>query len=128
MKRDDKDILKDPKLKETPFTVPDGYFSDFKVKVSTSQEYRMAPRQGHGMRYIAIAASFAILLGISIGTLIDLRNTNEYNDIDLMVLSDISAENYYDLLSYEEGGLTEEDIIDYLIDSGQDISDIEPND
>ena len=127
MKRDDMDILKDPKLKESPFTVPEGYFSDFKKKVSISQGYRMSPRQSHTGRYIAIAASFALLLGIGLGSLIGLRNADEYNDIDLMVLSDVSAESYYDLLSYENGELTEEDIIEYLIDSGHDIHEIEPN-
>lgn len=127
MKRDNMDILKDPKLKESPFTVPEGYFSDFKEKVSISQGYRMSPRQNHAGRYIAIAASFALLLGIGLGSLSGLRNADEYNDIDLMVLSEVSAEGYYDLLSYENGELTEEDIIEYLIDSGHDIHEIEPN-
>ena len=127
MRRNDMDILKDAKLKETPFTVPEGYFSDFKEKVSISQGYRMLPRQSHRGRYIAIAASFALLIGIGLGSLSGLRNSDEYNDIDLMVLSDVSAESYYDLLSYENNELTEEDIIEYLIDSGQDIHEIEPN-
>ena len=121
------DILKDAKLKETPFTVPEGYFSDFKEKVSISQGCRIMPRQSHRGRYIAIAASFALLIGIGLGSLSGLRNSDEYNDIDLMVLSDVSAESYYDLLSYENSELTEEDIIEYLIDSGQDIHEIEPN-
>lgn len=127
MRRNDMDILKDAKLKETPFTVPEGYFSDFKEKVSISQSCRMLPRQSHRGRYIAIAASFALFIGIGLGSLSGLRNSDEYNDIDLMVLSDVSAESYYDLLSYENSELTEEDIIEYLIDSGQDIHEIEPN-
>lgn len=127
MKRDDMDILKDPKLKVNPFTVPEGYFSDFKEKVSVSQSYKIPTGESISRRYIAIAASFALLLGIGLGSLSGLRNADEYNDIDLMVLSDVSAESYYDLLSYDDGELSEEDIIEYLIDSGQDINDIEPN-
>ena len=125
MKRYDNDKLKNPKLREMPFTVPEGYFSDFKEKVSVSKGYARSSRQNR--RYIAIAASFALLLGIGFGAVRGLTKTDEYNEIDLMVLSDISAESYYDLLSYEEGELTEEDIIDYLIDSGHDIDDLEPN-
>ena len=127
MKRDDKDILKDPKLKENPFTVPEGYFSDFKERTSVSQGHRLSPRRNHGGRYIAIAASFALLLGIGMASIKGLRSSDEYNEMDLMVLSDISAESYYDLLSYDDEELTEDDIIAYLIDSGQDINDLEPN-
>ena len=127
MKREDKDILKDPKLKENPFTVPEGYFSDFKGKASVNQAHWLSPRQNHGGRYIAIAASFALLLGIGLASIKGLRSSDEYNELDLMVLSDISAESYYDLLSYDNEELTEDDIIAYLIDSGQDINDLEPN-
>ena len=47
----------------------------------------------------------------------DGRDTQEEMDsIDLMVFSDMSTESYYDLIAvYEEDGLTEEDIIEYLI-------------
>lgn len=127
MKKEDKDILKDPKLKETPFTVPEGYFSDFKKRTTVSQGHRLSPRQNHGGRYIAIAASFALLLGIGMASIKGLWSSDEYNEVDLMVLSDISAESYYDLLSYDDEELTEDDIIAYLIDSGQDINDLEPN-
>lgn len=127
MKRIDQDILKDPKLKEMPFTTPEEYFSDFKEKITVKQGFKLPSKGSHSGRYIAIAASFTLLLGIGLGTMNGLRTSTEYNDLDLMVLSDLSEENYYDLLSYEDGELTAEDIVDYLIDSGQDINDFEPN-
>ena len=121
------DILKDPKLKETPFTVPEGYFSTFKESVYLKEDSAKAPRQNRSSRYIAIAASFTLLLGVGLGALRGLDKTDEYDDIDFMVLSDMSAANYYDLLSYDDTELTEEDIIQYLIESGEDIDYIEPN-
>lgn len=40
------------------------------------------------------------------------------DSIDLMVFSDMSTESYYDLVAiYDEEDLTEEDIIEYLINS-----------
>ena len=127
MKKENMDILKDPKLKETPFTVPEGYFSTFKESVFLKEHSTIVTHQNKSRRYIAIAASFTLLLGVGMGALKGLNKTDGYDDMDFMVLSDMSAENYYDLLSYDDTELTEEDIIQYLIESGEDIDYIEPN-
>lgn len=129
MKREDKDILTAPELRKSPFTVPEGYFKDFKNSMAFPDSN--IERQGKMKtgRYIAVAASFALLAGISWGIINGKWTQDEHDDIDLMVLSDMSLENYYDFLaSHEESELSDEDIIEYLLDSGGDIDDINPND
>ncbi len=129
MKRNDKDILTAPELRKTPFTVPEGYFNAFKSNVTFPDSCLEHPKKMKVGRYVAIAASFALLAGISWGIINGKWTQDEHDDIDLMVLSDMSLENYYDFLAlHEESELSDEDIIEYLLDSGGDIDDINPND
>ena len=61
MRTDDKDILKTPRLRENPYSVPEGYFSSFKKDVITRKEPKKTidwKKFGYG---IAAAASFALL-------------------------------------------------------------------
>ncbi len=116
MKTEDKDILKTPELKKNPFSVPEGYFSSVRKDILVSK--RVAA--GHSWKkfgaYAAVAASLALLIatGIRMSGVGDTQE--EMDSIDLMVFSDMSTESYYDLIAvYEEDGLTEEDIIEYLI-------------
>jgi hypothetical protein len=128
MKRNDKDILTAPELREMPFTVPEGYFKTFKSNVTFPDSCIEHPKKMKVGRYIAIAASFALLAGIGWRITSDTVKQDQAGDIDLMVLSEMSIENYYDFLaSHEEDELTNEDIIEYLLDSVGDISDINPN-
>lgn len=118
MKIDGNDILKTRELKECPFSVPEGYFTTFK------KDMLAAERQKSGIEWrrlgagIAVAASLALLVTAGLQTSRREDPQEMIDSIDLMVFSDMSTESYYDLVAiYDEEDLTEEDIIEYLINS-----------
>lgn len=116
MKTKDKDILKTPELRENPFSVPEGYFSSVRKEILVGK--RTAGSKGWRKvgAYAAVAASFALIIATGIRMSRAEYTQEEMDSIDLMVFSDMSTESYYDLIAvYEEEGLTEEDIIEYLI-------------
>ena len=126
MKIDGNDILKTPELKEGPFSVPEGYFTTFK------KDMLAAERQKSGIEWrrlgagIAVAASLALLVTAGLQTSRREDPQEMIDSIDLMVFSDMSTESYYDLIAiYEEDDLTEEDIIEYLINSETSLENIE---
>lgn len=122
MKNNGQDILKErPELKKMPYSIPDGYFEQFKAKayrhqtVTVSLWNRLAP-------YAATAAVFLFL--VSAGTFI-LERTNTDNGMsqeDYILFSD----NLMNTITYDEysesqladAEINEEDIINYLIYSG----------
>ena len=126
MRTDDKDILKTPRLRENPYSVPEGYFSTFKKDVITRKEPKKTidwKKFGYG---IAAAASFALLAvtGVRLAETNDIQE--EIDIIDLIVFSDMSTETYLDLMAvYEEDELTEEEIIEYLINEETSLEHIE---
>ena len=126
MKTNDKDILKTPRLRENPYSVPEGYFSTFKKDVITRKEPKKTidwKKFGYG---IAAAASFALLAvtGVRLAETNDIQE--EIDSIDLIVFSDMSTETYLDLMAvYEEDELTEEEIIEYLINEETSLEHIE---
>lgn len=129
MKTTDKDILKDnARLKEMPFGLPDGYFESMKKALKETKQ--QAPDHATGLRWsrISIAAAVAILIvaGSILFCLPDAKNG--FTEEDYLVFSDdISTEVIYStstLYAYSEN-LTDEDIIEYLIDSGWEIDDME---
>lgn len=126
MRTDDKDILKTPRLRENPYSVPEGYFSTFKKDVITRKEPKKTidwKKFGYG---IAAAASFALLAvtGVRLAETNDIQE--EIDSIDLIVFSDMSTETYLDLMAvYEEDELTEEEIIEYLINEETSLEHIE---
>ena len=118
MKIDGNDILKTPELKECPFSVPEGYFTTFKKDMLAAERQKSGiewKRLGAG---IAVAASLALLVTAGLQTSRRGDPQEMIDSIDLMVFSDMSTESYYDLVAiYDEEDLTEEDIIEYLINS-----------
>lgn len=126
MMTDDKDILKTPRLRENPYSVPEGYFSTFKKDVITRKEPKKTidwKKFGYG---IAAAASFALfaVTGVRLAETNDIQE--EIDSIDLIVFSDMSTETYLDLMAvYEEDELTEEEIIEYLINEETSLEHIE---
>lgn len=122
MKKKEQDILKErPELKKMPYSIPDGYFEQFKAKayrqqtVTVSLWNRLAP-------YAATAAIFLFL--VSAGTFILERTTADegMTQEDYILFSD----NLMNTISYDdysesqlaEAEINEEDIINYLIYSG----------
>ena len=128
MKTTDKDILNNTRLKEMPFGMPDGYFINMKEVLRRTQQQTQS--HGAGIRWsrISIAAAIAVLIAAGT-TLLSLPSSkNGFTEEDYLVFSeDISTEVIYStstLYAYSED-LTDEDIIEYLIDSDWEISDIE---
>lgn len=127
MKTDNKDILKENlKLKDMPFSVPEGYFDSFKREVCKQQPPSLWKRF---IPYASVAASF--LLIVSAGTFILEKTVSK----DLMSQEDyiVFSDNMMNTISYEmdsdyklaEAEINDEDIINYLIYSGISAEEIE---
>lgn len=116
------DILKDcVELKQMPYKVPEGYFESFKAEAvrpvvrKISLWNRMAP-------YAAMAAVFVFL--VTAGTFLLERSAPQYQmtEEDYLMFSD----NMMTSIAYEieygdqiaEAGISDEDIINYLIYTG----------
>ena len=108
MKREEKDILQDTRLKESPFSMPEGYLSSLETKLKT------IPQQGAEKvtvwkkvtPYIAMAAMFALIMaagGFFVGKSWTENSVPE---------------------QYAEAA-TEDDILEYLIYTGVEIEELE---
>lgn len=118
MKDFEHDILKDPSLKECPFTTPEGYFDDLKKRaVRYSQSVQRPVHQSRKiiMTLVSIAATLAIML--SAGTFFLAHDSQEetYSQEDFLVFScNITDELLYDI--YAETDIEDDDIIESYID------------
>ena len=109
-----KDILKDSRIKENAFTVPEGYFETLPSQLEAKREkVGKTSLTGRLVPYLAIAASFAIIAVT--GTAV-LRKTVT------PAAEEISFESYYAQLADEN--LSEDDIVSYLLCSGISAEDI----
>ena len=121
------DILKDPSLKECPFTTPEGYFDDLKKRVVRYSQPVQTPVQQSRkiiMTMTSVAAAFIIM--IAAGAFFLSRNSQEdmFTQEDFLVFSsDIT--DYLLFETYAETDILEDDIIEYLIYSGESREDIE---
>ena len=121
------DILKDPSLKECPFTTPEGYFDDLKKRaVRYSQPVQTPVHQSRKiiMSLTSVAAAFIIM--IAAGAFFLSRNSQDdmFTQEDFLVFSsDITDDLLFD--TYAETDILEDDIIEYLIYSGESREDIE---
>lgn len=121
----DKDILQNPELKKTPYSIPEGYFNKLKIEARKCSEPRYAPVNiwGRLAPYAGIAAMFLfiLLLGkafIRTESLPDplITETDTYEDY--IVFSDMTSDismQYLAEESIEINDISEEDIIEYLI-------------
>ena len=112
----ERDILNNPELRKTPYTVPEGYFDSLRKEVSgyvrpvavkVSLWQKLAP-------LAAVAAMFIIM--VTAGTFF-LRSASPEEDItqeDYIVF----AGNYSDFGIYADAGVNADDIIEYLIYTG----------
>lgn len=118
----EKDIFE--KIGKPSYGVPEGYFDDLKARLGTIAEEKVAS-PGIWMRvrpYLALAACFAAIL--LAGNLV-LRNTGTQSPDKLLnevsyaeMISITQPEALYDAFEYEHEDISDEDIIDYLIESG----------
>lgn len=128
MKEKNRDILADnPKLKDQVYSVPDGYFSEFKAgmmpyaSVEPSLARRLVP-------YLSMAAVFIFLVTAGTFFLQQTTPADEFTQEDFILYSsNISGIGLYeeepDQLA--DAGIADEDIIEYLIYSGISAEEIE---
>lgn len=105
--------------------VPEGYFEELKARLNDIPERMATPGPMQRMRpYLALAASFAAIL--IVGNVV-LRSTtdrkavtgDEYNEMAYAALSQaIQVEEYIPSEIEVRDTITDEDVINYLIDSG----------
>ena len=120
MKTNEKDILSSHnELKISPFSAPEGYFDSFKAKMSKVPRPAQAAPWRKAAQYIAIAASFALV--VTAGTLALNRFSveEEISQEDYILFSDslINTALYEDSSTYQmaDAELQDEEIIEYLI-------------
>ncbi len=103
-----KDILKDSKLKEQVFTVPEGYFETLKSQLKEKREQTgKTSLAGRLVPYLAIAASFALIAVV--GSAI-LKRT-------VVPSEEQSFETFYNSQLISEQ-ISDSEIVDYLLYSG----------
>ena len=128
--------------KKNPFGVPDNYFEEFKTKITESTSGEAVLRKETGIiyrlrPYFAVAASIAVLavLGFLAANFFrgQGRNLgvpeitfNEFadiylDDIDILTLEEIVAAEG---IIQEESGVSNDDIIDYLVLENIDVYEI----
>ena len=121
------DILKDPSLKECPFTTPEGYFDDLKKRaVRYSQPVQTPVHQSRKiiMSLTSVAAAFIIMIAAGAFFLSHNSQDDMFTQEDFLVFSsDITDDLLFD--TYAETDILEDDIIEYLIYSGESREDIE---
>lgn len=104
------------------YDVPEGYFDGLKARLTGIPERRIAsgPMQRIAP-YLALAACF---VGMMIAGTAVLRSTageaaDEYSEMAYAALSQvIQSEEYLPSATVEQDSITDEDVINYLIDSG----------
>ena len=106
MKREEQDILQNTQLKNSPFNVPENYFSTLNKSLSEIPKKSKNNNARKWVTYTAVAATFALLVA-GAGILLNWDSNNPYNGYA------VAQE------------LTEDDIIEYLIYTGIDLEDFE---
>lgn len=129
MKTYGQDILTTQKeLKERPFSVPDGYFETFRAEAVRNSTITIASPLRRLVPYMALAASFALLLGVGFSLNGNLKTTDEFSTEDYILFSDSMIHTIYDddaTYQYADAELMDEDIIEYLIYTGESPESIE---
>lgn len=112
-----KDILDTKSLKAMPYNTPEGYFDD----LQSSLLQRTVKQTRRWPAYIAIAASFALLVAAG-GWLLRNNDPSDFSQEDYIVFSEEMTNTmmYEEELLYADAA-TEEDMIEYLIDTGTEI-------
>ena len=129
MKTTDKDILKDnARLKEMPFGTSEGYFQNLKKNLKSIPKEQSDKRISPTWSRISATAAIAIIAAAGAILLSNPSSDKEFTEEDYLVFSDdLSTDVIYSastLYAYSED-ITEDDIIEYLIDSDMEIDDIQ---
>lgn len=119
----DKDILTLHKeLKDNPYSAPEGYFDSFRDKMAGRMPAEETSLWKRTVPYLAMAASFALLLTAGSLVLNKMTPDGEMSQEDFMIFSDnlINTYLYEDESSLQiaDAELQNEDIIEYLIFTG----------
>jgi|GEM_PF-2763689 len=129
--RKEKDILDNPALKENPFRVSEGYFSDLEERlVEVSLRGKEAEAPGWRLApYLAYAAALAFL--VTAGTFLLKTFTPSTYDttVEALAYADIYPVTEPDALYYcsEEETVSESDVVEYLIFTGASLEEITLN-
>ncbi len=125
MKQTTKDILQsDRRLKEMPYTVPDGYFRSLETGITGNirkKESQAAGFFGKLTPYFAAAAMFAVIATAGTFFLRTVTEDADYTFEDYLIMSDgLTGMLTYtqDEAQYAEEVPDEQDIADYLIYTG----------
>lgn len=130
MKTYGQDILTSQKeLKERPFSVPDGYFEAFKADVVSKNTITAASPLRRMVPYIAVAASLTLLFGVGLSLNKSFKTRDVFSTEDYILFSDSMIHTIYDndasTYQYADAELIDEDIIEYLIYTGESPESIE---
>ncbi len=121
-----RDILTEKsELKKMPYSLPDGYFEEFKAQMKPQRTLSPWKR---ALPYISVAASAAILIAGGLMLRQGSSPDDEFTHEDYLVFSNsmINTEYYeYDNEQYADAEMANDDIIDYLIYSGTTAEEIE---
>lgn len=123
MMTQDKDILTLHKeLKDNPYSAPEGYFDSFRDKMTRRVPSEETSLWKRTIPYLAMAASFALLLTAGSLVLDKMTPDGEISQEDFIIFSDNLINTYlYDdesTLQMADAELQNEDIIEYLIYTG----------
>ena len=130
MKTYGQDILTSQKeLKERPFSVPDGYFEAFKAEAVCKSTITAASPLRRMVPYMAAAASLALLFGVGLSLNESFKSRDVFSTEDYILFSDSMIHTIYDddasTYQYADAELMDEDIIEYLIYTGESPESIE---
>lgn len=132
-----KDILDDASIKRMPYSVPEGYFEGLQARLSViPSEHPLSEQETSGnvidvrpplfvrlRPYVALAAAFVFMVVAGTGILkLSTKSLNssleEKEDLYSYAEYVLRTDPYAFYESYESESPTEEDIADYLINTG----------
>ena len=127
MTEKEKDILQDSKLKNNPYSVPAGYFGEFKAQARKYAEPTKVVRVNFWTKLTPYAGIAAMFLFVLVLGKVFINNDQDTSSLsaeqvesyeDFLMFSDINSEIPVQYLAEEmsaEEAIDHEDIIEYLI-------------
>ena len=105
-------------LKEQPYGVPEGYFEAFKAEMTGKVHTQGTSQRKKSISYIAIAASFALLIAAGSFMMKGSAETQMSQEDYILFSDNMISTDIYDDAEYGQMAAAEigdEDIIEYLI-------------
>lgn len=123
----DRDILKDPAMKENPFVAPEGYFESLgeRMVAATRREEAPAPLRRLAP-YLAYAAALAFLVVAGTFLLRTFTPLSVDTTVESLAYADIYPMTEPDALYYcsAEDPVSDDDVVEYLIYTGTSLEEI----